>query len=281
MYLGLKTWILGYENWAVPTRAAIHIGPLPSIARKFWKYRRYSNSGIGLPGVGFMIALYAIGGDKLVETEKFKNFLNDRFSIDTEKHKDYAKEIAEEERQHINKVKAIEFNAMWDSPPWKSETNYNDVKLELKKKVGSVVKSLKKEDWAVLSGLIDDHKIKSVVEFGSGLSTILMQRSGLKVTSIETDGDYLTKLDPLLSNDIDIRLWDNKSDVNFNGDRFDLAIVDGALPRIKQAQIAKGLSDLVIVHDGHKRQCGHGAALEFSDWNEIKNDTRLTRAFIK
>ena len=279
MYLGLKTWILGYENWAVPTRAAIHIGPLPSIARKFWKYRRYSDSGEGLPGIGFMIALYAIGGDNLVDTEKFKNFLNDRFSVDTEKYKDHAKKIAQEEREHIERNKVINFNDMWDNPPWKTTTNYNDVKSEFKKKIGDASKCLKKEDWNVLNTLINDHKIKTVVEFGSGLSTVLMQRAGLKVTSFETDGDYLTKLDPLLSNDIDIRLWDNKADINFNGDKFDLAIIDGALPRTKQAVAAKGISDLVIVHDGHKRQCGYHAAMAFSDWDEVLNDTRLTRVF--
>jgi len=30
MHLGIKTWLLGYENWGVPCRPGIHIGPFPN-----------------------------------------------------------------------------------------------------------------------------------------------------------------------------------------------------------------------------------------------------------
>jgi hypothetical protein len=45
MYLGLKTWILGYQNWSIVSRPVIHIGPFPKVARQWMRYRVYKQSG--------------------------------------------------------------------------------------------------------------------------------------------------------------------------------------------------------------------------------------------
>jgi hypothetical protein len=272
MHLGLKTWVLGYENWAVPTRPVIHIGPLPTAARKFWKYRKYQASGDGLPGMGYLVSLFAMGADKLAYDQRFVNFISDRHGIKVGESAEFAKGLAEKERQFIDKNKAMTFNDMWDNPPW--ENSYK-VKLDLFKGIDTQ-KAIKEEDWDLIQSLISKHKIKSVVEFGCGLSTLLYK--GLKVTSYESNLEYLNTVKGLL-NGVNLQHWDNET-LKLNG-KYDLAVVDGEEPRINQAKLAKDMADIVVVHDGHKRQCGYRAALEFQDWSEIPNKTRLTRVFVK
>ena len=216
MFLGLKSWMLGFENWAVPTRSAIHIGPLPSVARKFWKYRKYSDSGQHGTGIGYLVALYVLGGEKLIMSSKFQNFMNDKHGIKVNDLANKAKKFAQKERKRISNMKQIDFDAMWQSPPWKTKTTYQEAQGQLKKKVGNTVKALKIEDWDVLKDIVEKYNVKSVLEFGAGISTVLLQDMNIKVTSIESNADYLAKLDPLLSNAIDVQLWDNKYDINFN-----------------------------------------------------------------
>jgi glycosyltransferase involved in cell wall biosynthesis len=282
MYLGLKSWILGYENWAVPTRPVIHIGPLPAIARKFWKYRRYQKSGEGLPGLGYLVALFAIGGDSLVYDEKFSNFISNRHGIKVSKYAETAKRMAADERRYIEKNQSMTFDEMRHRRPWQSKTvDYNDALTRYRNAVGNSQKAIKQDDWDLIKGIVESNKIKSVLEFGTGLSTMLFQSMNLDIVSVDTDREYLTKLDCLFSNGLDVRLWNNKDDIDFNGNRFDLALVDGDLPRDKQCKIAKSVADIVVVHDGRKRQCGFSASHMLRDWKEIENSTRLTRVFIK
>lgn len=273
MFLGLKTWILGYENWAVPTRPVIHIGPLPTVARKFWKYRKYKVSGGGLPGMGYLVALFTMGGDKLVYDQRFVNFISDRHSIKVDEVAKEAKAMAENERKFIDKNKAMTFDEMWQNKPW--ENSYKTQKQQLKT---DTTKVIKEEDWNLIESLILKHKIKSVVEFGCGLSTLLYKGMNLDITSYETDAKYLDEVRGLLDG-VTLQHWDN--DCVLNGHKYDLAVVDGESPRINQAKSAKNMANIVVVHDGHKRQCGYRAALEFKDWNEIPNKTRLSRVFVR
>lgn len=68
MYCALKTWLLGYENWAVPCRPQYHIGPFSEeVQRLGYRYRLYGDSGNGRVGLGVLAAYYALGGDDAKE----------------------------------------------------------------------------------------------------------------------------------------------------------------------------------------------------------------------
>lgn len=79
MYLGLKAWMLGYENWAIPSRPVIHIGPLPVSLRQFHAYRVYSKSGDTTQYVGWVAALLSMGADSYIESKDFQKFMDIRF----------------------------------------------------------------------------------------------------------------------------------------------------------------------------------------------------------
>ncbi|GAG51677.1 unnamed protein product [marine sediment metagenome] len=55
---------------------------------------------------------------------------------------------------------------------------------------GAIVGFLGQADWEFLEDVIDAHAIKSVVEFGSGLSTDLFVAKGLEVVSYEDHEEW-------------------------------------------------------------------------------------------
>jgi len=72
MHIGIKPWLLGYKNWAIPTNPGIHIGPFPKLdtipnnphATKVaknnngYRYRLWKTSGAGPHAVGFLVSCY-------------------------------------------------------------------------------------------------------------------------------------------------------------------------------------------------------------------------------
>lgn len=55
-YLGIRPWVLGYQNWAIPHGTVYHFGEWPASAKKHAIYRHYQNSG---PAVGAGLPLTA------------------------------------------------------------------------------------------------------------------------------------------------------------------------------------------------------------------------------
>ncbi len=49
--------------------------------------------------------------------------------------------------------------------------------------------------WLLLATIIQDNHVASVIEFGSGLSTLLMDKIGVCVTAIEDSPQYVPKFD--------------------------------------------------------------------------------------
>jgi len=119
--------------------------------------------------------------------------------------------------------------------------------------------------WIQLKPLIKKHKIASVLEFGSGVSTLLFAHNGLSVVSYETDKDYMELVHSLCEPKVDFRLWDNLS-ADISGS-FDLALVDGILPRSLQIELALQHAVIVAIDD-----------YEFTDWHRI--DDRLSKMSI-
>jgi hypothetical protein len=275
MYLGLKSWLLGYENWAVPTRSVIHIGPLPKAVRQDgYTYRLYGKSGDTPNYIGFLGAYYALGIEQH-RTEQFERFLETRFSLtlDDETRR-LAMDLAQEDRNWIcDRVQRtiVQAEKLW------ADAGYLRHLARFKQRVGETRRCIKEEDWKVIQEWIGD--AETVLEFGCGLSTVLFAEQGHQVMSIEWDSDYMHKVRELVSapGRVDFALWDERT----LADRYDLALVDGVTPRREQMIEAAARTRLVLVHDGYTPPDRAAANDVFKSWKEIPVSSRRMRLFLK
>lgn len=108
------------------------------------------------------------------------------------------------------------------------------------------------QDWEFIKETVEKNegKINTVLEFGPGLSTLLMDRLGLNIVSYETEDKWfeeVRKKNPKL----DIRKWNGNIMQDQLG-HFDLAIVDGppgGKSRRVSTRIASEHADFVLIHD--------------------------------
>lgn len=129
MHIGVKPWLLGFKNWAVPTRPCIHIGPFPRIdtkgnpnetivSRGQDRYRLYSTSGNFPHTFGFLVACYVLGGEpmmlrnKKAITERFGRFIN------VEQSWSQAIEIGQNEREWLLSHQKLTFEELVRTKPW-------------------------------------------------------------------------------------------------------------------------------------------------------------------
>lgn len=133
MHIGIKPWLLGFKNWAVPTNPFIHIGPFPKLdlngksknsvfaAKHFQtrdKYRVYASSGEFPHAFGFLVSCYILGGEFMMRrNEKAINRRFGRF-IDTKKWWDKAIELGEGEKHWIDERKVMTFEQLLKRRPW-------------------------------------------------------------------------------------------------------------------------------------------------------------------
>lgn len=134
MHIGVKPWLLGYSNWAVPTSPLIHIGPFPSDTLKgnrsvvkvsptnnsSYHYRLYSESGNYPPGIGFLISCYVLGGESMMKRNK--TIINKKFNkfIDVNRCWDKAMELGTDEKAWLDARKIMSFEEFLSSKPWES-----------------------------------------------------------------------------------------------------------------------------------------------------------------
>ena len=109
--------------------------------------------------------------------------------------------------------------------------------------------ALTERDWEFISKAIDDNGCTSVLEFGAGLSTLLLNDKLKGVVTYETQKGWIDKLEKLKP--CDVRLWDG---VNLALDRpsFDFAFVDGpsgGASREQATRIASEVARVIVVHD--------------------------------
>ena len=128
MHIGVKPWLLGYKNWAVPCAPAIHIGPFPKIDRPANskhhvhigpdKYRLYGASGYGPHTFGFLVSCYVLGGEPMMLRNK--PMLDKRFGryLDTDRWWNKAKELGERERLWLDERKVMSFEEFIRNEPW-------------------------------------------------------------------------------------------------------------------------------------------------------------------
>jgi hypothetical protein len=95
---------------------------------------------------------------------------------------------------------------------------------------------LRPRRWDQIQQVIDQHSLKSVLEFGSGVSTILFDSLGISVVSYETNAEYIEFVRQLCSPKVTfIHSPNKKVDISSN---FDMALIDGILPRAPQLKSA-------------------------------------------
>jgi len=128
MHIGIKPWLLGFKNWAVPTSPAIHIGPFPKsdvngknpniVTVGQDKYRLWSRSGEGPHAIGFLVSCYILGGKAMMLrnrkaiTERFGRFIN-VYKWWTE-----AIQYGKKEKLWLDKHKVMTFEELLKTQPW-------------------------------------------------------------------------------------------------------------------------------------------------------------------
>ena len=113
--------------------------------------------------------------------------------------------------------------------------------------------SITDRDWDFMKSIVEREDVKTVLEIGVGLSTLLFNEIGVKTITYETDERWISVIKKSNPN-LDIRAWDG---LEFPKDTqslpaFDLAFVDGPAggqTREISTKLASELCSLVIIHD--------------------------------
>jgi ADP-heptose:LPS heptosyltransferase len=120
--------------------------------------------------------------------------------------------------------------------------------------------SVTDKDWIFIKDLFKKHKIKTVIEFGCGLSTLLYSTLADKVISFETQPGWIKKISDMIPKDKDIKIyqWDGKNFKLPEGEpeKFDFCFVDGPAGgpnREFSTKAASEIADLVIIHDAGRK----------------------------
>jgi hypothetical protein len=130
MHIGVKPWLLGFKNWAVPTSPAIHIGPFPKldtvkgdknstqVSTDPYRYRLWATSGNYPHSIGFLVSCYILGGESMMERNKAT--IVSRFGryIDVDKWWDTAKQLGQEEKTWLDERKVMSFEELLKTAPW-------------------------------------------------------------------------------------------------------------------------------------------------------------------
>ena len=131
MHIGIKPWLLGFKNWAVPTSPGIHIGPFPKVDkgndgnstavadfRKQNKYRLYGKSGNFPHTFGFLVSCYVLGGEEMMKRNE--KAITDRFGkfIDVRKWWHKAIELGQNERKWLSQRQVMTFEQLLTRKPW-------------------------------------------------------------------------------------------------------------------------------------------------------------------
>ena len=107
-------------------------------------------------------------------------------------------------------------------------------------------------DWMFMKDIIKDDKIKTILEFGAGLSTLLFGSVVDKVETHETAKGWVDKIKPMANPDKhSFYMWDGKT-ISNKESRYDMVFVDGPAGgenREWSVKYASELADIVIVHD--------------------------------
>ena len=112
--------------------------------------------------------------------------------------------------------------------------------------------SFTSKDWFFIQNLIKEHKVKTFLEFGAGLSTLFLNDENIKVTTFETQVNWIKKIKEI-NPKANIRLWDGKQIPDDQLlEKYDMVFVDGPAGgsnREFSTKIASEKSNVIVVHD--------------------------------
>ena len=113
--------------------------------------------------------------------------------------------------------------------------------------------SITDRDWIFMKELFQEENIKTVLEFGAGLSSLLMGTMAEKVVTYETHIGWINKIKPMADpKKHKFYIWDGKTVPAEKDLHFDLAFVDGPAGgenREWSTKYASEHADHVIIHD--------------------------------
>ena len=107
-------------------------------------------------------------------------------------------------------------------------------------------------DWPFLEEVIKKHQVKTVLEFGAGLSTQLFaEKAGVLTDSFETEQAWIDKVTKEAPN-AKIHKWNGRDMLGMWPNNYDLAFVDGPANgqnREQAVRLAANHANIVIMHD--------------------------------
>ena len=121
--------------------------------------------------------------------------------------------------------------------------------------------SITDRDWLFLCDIFKTYGVKTILEFGAGLSSLLFATKVNKVVTFETQQGWINKINSMADQDKnEFFLWDGKKIAidleDFEKDKFDFAFVDGPAGgqnREWSTMYASKLADLIVVHDAGRQ----------------------------
>jgi hypothetical protein len=124
--------------------------------------------------------------------------------------------------------------------------------------------AIAQKDWEFIRNIIQREEIKTILEFGSGLSSLLLSEF-VEVISYETDDEWQKCIEekkvPGLNN-LSLRKWSGVDEpTELEGKKFDLVFVDGPPGKVTggpgrevSIRLATKLSDRIILHDAQRAE---------------------------
>ena len=118
----VKSLLLGYENWAIPTDPVAHIGPYTPAVIKLgqYKYRTYGRHGNFPHGFGVLVARSIVIGNKLgyeMSKRQEEPFVN-RHKIKIDNYWAKAVEVGKEEREWLKAHQKYTYPELIEKEPW-------------------------------------------------------------------------------------------------------------------------------------------------------------------
>jgi len=117
-FLGIKPWLLGYENWGIPDGVTYHFGEYPEPAREHIKYRVYVAHGSYSAGWSHAVAAYVMGGEVFLAEQFEPANMKRWFRGGLPQALEHARKIGEKDRQWIIENQKISMQELLADPPW-------------------------------------------------------------------------------------------------------------------------------------------------------------------